>query len=212
MINMVTSVDGATTVGGGSTGLNDDDDIALFNALRAAADVVLVGAETVRVEDYGPVRLDTDTRERRRAAGRRDEPRLAVVSRSLDLDPRSRLFSGPPPYVFTGENAPPQRRGALEEVAEVVSAGQVGADVTAVLARLHEDGHRVVLCEGGPDINGHLATAGVIDEVDLTVSPLLVGGFSKRAVDGPLLVEPARLRLDRVLTGDQMVFLRFRRG
>lgn len=212
MLNMVTSVDGATTVAGGSSGLNDEDDRTLFHALRAAADVVLVGAETVRAEDYGPVVLDQAALDARRGTGRSERPRVAVVSRSLRLDPESRLFSGSErPYVFTGEEADEERRAALADVAEVVPAGSVGASMVTVLARLHDDGHRVVLCEGGPSLNGHLAAAGLIDEVNLTVSPFVVGGMSARAVNGALIDPPFELRLDRVLAGERMLFARFRR-
>src|SRR3990172_11815904 len=72
MINMVASIDGATTVQGRSTGLGDEDDLAMFKALRAVPDVILVGAGTVRAEDYGPVRLDNERIERRRALGKAD--------------------------------------------------------------------------------------------------------------------------------------------
>lgn len=211
MVDMVSSVDGATTLQGGSSGLNDEDDKLVFTALRAAADIVLVGAETVRVEDYGPVVLDDRVVRARRRSGRRDVPRLAVMSRSLDLDPGARLFSGADrPYVFTGRDADSRRRRALDQVAEVVTAGSVGASVVTVLSRLHDDGHRVVLCEGGPAVNGHLSSAGLIDEINLTLSPLIVGGASARIVDGALIEPPLDVRLDRVLVGERMLFVRYR--
>lgn len=213
MVNMVASIDGATALGGGSTDLNDEDDRRLFHALRAAADVVLVGASTVRAEDYGPVSLPDAVVAARRTAGLGEAPRLAIVSRSLGLDPRARVFGGPtPPYVFAAESSPVERREALDDVAEVVTAGRDGAEVGRIVERLGEDGHRVVLCEGGPSLNGQLAETGLIDEMDVTINPTVVGGDSKRMVHGPAVDPPLDFRVDRVLAGERMLFLRFRRG
>ncbi|HWG93425.1 MAG TPA: dihydrofolate reductase family protein [Mycobacteriales bacterium] len=88
----VLSVDGAVAVDGSSRPLSGSADKAVFRVLRGVSDVVLVGAGTARDEDYGPVRLRDDLVSRRRAEGRPANPVLAVVSRSLRLDPASRLL------------------------------------------------------------------------------------------------------------------------
>ncbi len=181
MLNMVASIDGATSVNGRSRELADDDDKAMFKALRAVPDIILVGAETARADDYGPIRLDEERIERRRALGRPDLPRLAVLSGHLNLDPGARLFSNPnlPPIILTGEEAGADRRKALESIAEVVVFDDL--NIESVLGYF---GSGVILCEGGPGVNAQLAEVGAIDELNLTVAPLIVGGVSKRIAQG----------------------------
>ncbi|HSJ36433.1 MAG TPA: dihydrofolate reductase family protein [Acidimicrobiia bacterium] len=213
MLNMVASLDGATALRGGTTALADQDDQALFHALRAACDVVLVGAETVRAEDYGPVRLDDDTRAARRAVGLEPVPALAIVSRRLDLDRQARVFSNPDlrPLIITGADAPPERVEALSDRAQIVVAGERGADPAAIRGLLHDRGHEVILGEGGPTLNGQLVAVDAVDEINLTVSPLMVAGSSSRVSDHPLTVEN-RFRRQRVLAGESMLFLRYVRA
>ena len=209
MINMVASIDGATAVQGRSTGLGDEDDLAMFKALRAVPDVILVGAGTVRAEDYGPIRLDDERMERRRSIGKEDLPRLAIVTGHLDLDPEARLFSraDSPPIILTGPTADPDRRRSLEPVAEMVVLEDLS--VETVLEHLGQAG--VILCEGGPGLNSQLASAGRIDEVNLTVAPFVVGGVSKRIVEGETADPPLDMDLDRILAGDRSLFFRYLR-
>jgi riboflavin biosynthesis pyrimidine reductase len=207
LINMVASMDGATAIGGRSTGLGDADDLEMFKAFRAVPDVILVGAGTVRAEDYGPVRLDEERMERRRALGKEDLPRLAVLTGRLDLDPEARLFSstGTPPIILTGPGSDPGRRRSLASLADVVVLEDL--NVEAVLTHLGDAA--VILCEGGPGLNSQLAAAGMIDEVNLTLAPLLVGGVSKRIVHGAPSDPPLDLDLDRILIGDRSLFFRY---
>ena len=114
MLNMVTSVDGATAVGGGASALNDTDDRALFLALRAVSDVVLMGAQTVRSENLGPIRMDDDMTRHRLQAGFKRDPRMVILTRSLNLDLGGRVFADPKrqPLVLTGldvDQAKPKR-------------------------------------------------------------------------------------------------------
>src|SRR3954447_13029614 len=130
-VNFAASVDGAVTVDGRSRGLSSDADRELFHLLRAMADVVLVGAGTVRAENYGGAR-----------PGDRSTPPIAVVTRSLDLDPSARLFTDTrvPPIVLTCATAPAARREALEGIADVVVAGEADVDPETALAALAERG------------------------------------------------------------------------
>jgi riboflavin biosynthesis pyrimidine reductase len=209
LLNMVASIDGATTVEGRSSGLGDEDDLAMFKALRAVPDVILVGAGTVRAEDYGPVRLDGERVERRRALGKEELPRLAVVTGRLDLDPNARFFSRPetPPLVITGPAADPDRRRSLDAVAEVVVLEDLS--VEAVIGHLIPA--KVILCEGGPDLNSQLAAARLIDEVNLTLAPVVVGGVSKRIIEGVPTDPILDMALDRLLTGERSLFFRYLR-
>lgn len=210
MVNMVTSLDGATAWGGTSSRLGDADDHQLFHALRASCDVILVGAETVRSEVYHPVHLDPDVIARRRRLGLRDVPRMAIVSRSLRLDPSTPVFSQPDeaPYIVTYDEAPfpPD----LEARSEVIRAGQGSVDPVRAVRSLFDRGHEVILCEGGPTLNGHLVQADLLDELNLTLSPLMVAGESNRLTRGEA-VTPVDFHLDRLMTGERMLFARYLR-
>jgi len=212
---MVSSVDGATALDGASGSLGGPADRIVFQAVRAVADVILVGAATVRAEGYGvPTVADEPQAERRRSRGQAPRPRLAIVSRSLDLDLDAALFRDPeqPPFVVTTTDADPERRTALAGVAEIIEAGEASVDLRSALGRLHDRGARVVLAEGGPTLNGQLVAAGLVDELCLTLSPLLVAGPSRRLAEGPVGTGPLPLILDRVLTEDGFLFLRYVRA
>lgn len=208
--NTATSADGATAVDGVSATLGGAIDRAVFGAIRALADVILVGAATVRVEDYRPGRSSAAGRAMRVARGQAAAPRIAVVSGSLSVDPAARLLAeagpGEGPLVLTTAAAPADRRVALAAAgAEVVDvpAGAGGAvDVAAALAMLGRRGASVVLCEGGPTLTGQLMAADLVDEWCLTLGPLLVGGTSDRAAVGPPVGTPLALRLERLVAGD----------
>ena len=210
MLNMVSSVDGATALRGGATSLNDADDRALFLALRAVADVVLVGAETVRAENIGPVKMSKAMSAHREAAGLTGEPRLAILTRSLNLDVDDRVFADPSrrPIVVTEQGADAQRLEMIAEVADVVVSPLL--DGPGIISAL--GGVQVILCEGGPTVNSQLIAANLVDEINVTLSPLFAMGHSKRIAMGDELDPPIELALDRTLVGDRSLFLRYLRG
>lgn len=187
LLNMVTSADGATAVDGVSGSLGGAADKTVFSAIRAVADVIVAAAGTVRADGYGPPRTPPSRRAEREARGQTPYPRIAVVSRSLDLDPTAPLFTDVPErtIVFTTAEADADRVASLEPVAEVVRAGD-GSSVepTALLAHLHGLGARTVLVEGGPGLNGAFLDADLVDELDVTIAPALVGGASPRLATG----------------------------
>lgn len=207
MLNIVESIDGATAVDGGASALNDRDDRDLFLALRAVADVVMNGAETVRSENLGPVRMSDEMAGWRAEAGLAPLPEMVVLTRSLDLDPGHRIFSRQDQRatVITGVDVEQSRLESIQEVANVIQIDPL--DGSGIVSSLAD--HRVILCEGGPTINALLIGAGVVDEVNLTVAPKLTLGESKRVASGRQLQPPLTLRLDRRLVGDQSLFLRF---
>lgn len=210
MLNFVASIDGAATVDGGSTDLGDREDKAVFKALRAVADVVLVGAKTVIVEDYRPLTLDEERRDRRVARGQEPAPKLAIVSGTLSLDVEQRVFSDSEfkPLVITGPFANPGRLANLGDAADVAVLSEV--DPVSILGRL--SGAGVVLLEGGPSLAAQFGAAGLIDEFNLTISPQLVGGDSTRVTSGFEMKPPYEMKLDRVVEGESMLFLRFLRA
>jgi riboflavin biosynthesis pyrimidine reductase len=218
LLNMIASADGATAVEGRAGGLGGPADTRVLSLLRNVADVVLVGAGTIRAEGYAPHRPSNTTRARREARGQRPTAAFAVPTASLDLDPSASLFTEAEPQsrtiVFCPAAVDPQRRARLEAVADVVTAGETTVDLGRVFDELWGRGARVVLCEGGPTLNGQLLVEDRIDELCLTISPRLVGGPALRVVSSPLApAGPVPLRLDRVLEADDgFLFLRYVRA
>jgi riboflavin biosynthesis pyrimidine reductase len=196
-LNMIASVDGATTVAGVSGGLGGGADHDLFLLLRSLADVVLVAAGTVRAEGYRPSRVP-----------------VAVVTRSCRLDWETPFFASPiaRPIVVTVAGAPPAALARAAELADLVVAGDRDVDLAVALAALGGRGHRAVLAEGGPTLNAQLAAAGLLDELCLSLSPRLVGGDAKRILDGPPVPGAPPLRLGSVCEQDGFLFLRYRPG
>jgi riboflavin biosynthesis pyrimidine reductase len=209
--NMVTSADGAAYVDGRSGGLSSDGDKRIFGVLRALADVVLVGAGTARAEDYKPAR--------RRAAlaplreGRPATPAIALVTRGLDLDLSAPLFTGAPPdartIVITCAAAPDGARARAARVADVIVAGEENVDLAQAAGVLAGRGLGRVLCEGGPHLLGQLAADGLLDELSVTVSPVLAGPGADRIIAGPAF-SARPVTLAHVLAEDGFLFCRYR--
>ena len=209
-LNFVTSIDGAATIDGFSAGLSGPADKLIFGTLRMVCDALVVAAGTIRTENYNALRLDAGRRAWRRDHGLPEFPLMVVVSRSLDLDPQQEIFSDAPirPMVVTHAGAPADRRAAIGKVAEVVTAGDEDVDPAAAIAELHRRGATQLLSEGGPQLLGTLTAADLIDEFCLTVSPLLTGGGAARIAAGSE-VPPRAMSLRHVLSGDDMLFLRY---
>ena len=189
--NMVASLDGAASVGGRSGGLSNEADQQVFAMLRAHADVILVGAGTARAEGYGPVRPESEgLRWAWLRDGRPPSAPIAVITRALDLDLGGALLADAPAHartiVITTESAVPGRRAAAARTADVIVAGEASVDLKAAVDALAERGHQRISCEGGPHLLGQLADAGLLDELCLTISPLLAGPGADRIVTGGL--------------------------
>ena len=209
-VNFVSSVDGAATVDGVSGGLGGDADHRVFDLLRELCDVVIVGAGTVRAESYGPMRLQQPSADRRIARGLPPHPVFAIVSRGLDLDPASRIFTDAPvrPIIIATDAAPRDRRDRLAAVADIVIAGVDELDPVAMTVALAERGLTQQHCEGGPSLFGTLIAAGVVHELCLTMSPQLVAGDAKRIAAGEL-AHPNELILGHVLISGDTLLLRY---
>jgi riboflavin biosynthesis pyrimidine reductase len=184
--NMVASADGAATANGRSGGLSGEADRTVFGVLRALADVVLVGAGTVRAEAYRTPRVGERwawLREGRPAA-----PPIAVLSRSLDLGQGRALVTGTRgparTIVITVQAAPADRKAAVARDAELIIAGEDSIDLHSAISALAAMGHRRILTEGGPHLLEEIIEAGLLDELCLTISPLLAGSGAGRIVQG----------------------------
>ena len=209
--NFVASVDGAVTVDGKSGALGGPGDKQIFDMLRMTCDALVTAAGTVRTEKYDALRLDEPGRAWRRTNGLSEFPLMVVVSGSLDLDPEQLIFSDAPVRPLVVTTAAAQPPPGLAEVAEILPLGDHRVDLAAMVAELHRRGATQILCEGGPKLFGALIEADLVDEVCLTVSPLLAGGTAGRIAagnDSP----PRRMVLRGVLAEDDMLFLRYARS
>ncbi|NMR19416.1 dihydrofolate reductase family protein [Cellulomonas fimi] len=198
--NMIGTLDGAATGADGRSGsINGDADHRVFRVLRAMADVVLIGAGTARAEGYGALAVAPELAAARAARGQRVDLELALVSRTGPLPDRL-LDADRPPLVVTVADRPDldalsDRIGADR----VLVAGPDRVDLGLALAGLAARGLVRVLAEGGPGVLGQLLAAGLVDELCLTWSPLLVGGPAPRLVAHddwfapPLEARPAHL-------------------
>jgi riboflavin biosynthesis pyrimidine reductase len=212
-VNMVSSVDGAATLEGRVGTLTGPADQRLLLLLRALADVLVVGAGTVRAEGYGPLSVDPALAPLRQAAGQSVAPRLVVPSRSLDVDLDGAAFTEAiePPLVVTTRQAPSERVRAAQEVAEVVVLGDEKVDLASMLDLLTERGARRILSEGGPSVLAGLLAADLVDELCLAVAPVVTCGGESRITSGPLLPAPLPLHLAQVAEGEEFLFLRYTR-
>ncbi len=194
-ICMIASIDGSTVVDGLSGGLGNAGDAAVFRSLRRAADAVLVGASTARAESYGPP----------------DKPglRIGVVTRRGDLDIDAELFASGSGFLVMPDDGPEPPRPRTGTV-DVVRAGTGTVDLALALRRLGEvmAPPAFVQAEGGPRLNAGLLASGCVDELDLTLAPVLAGGDGQRVTSGgPPVFE--RLELAHLATDDSYLFGRW---
>jgi riboflavin biosynthesis pyrimidine reductase len=209
-VNFVVSLDGAVAVEGRSGGLGSSGDRRVFRVLRALADGVLVGHGTAAAEGYRAVAADSPVGRLRTDLGRPATAPIAVVSRRASLDPAGGLVTDAvsPTILVTCGSADADRRAALTAAGVVVLVcGEDDVDLPLALDRLAELGIEQVLCEGGPALLRAALAAGVVDELDLSISPSLVGTGS-RLLDGhlPGVVRP---ELRQVLEEDGTLFTRY---
>lgn len=208
-MDFVASLDGAVSVDGRSAGLGSPGDKRVFRVLRALADVVLVGAGTATTEGYRPVAPDSPVGRLRTSLGRPATLPIAVVSRRASLDPASALAGEATTLVVTCAAADADRRAALAAAgATVLVCGDDDVDLPAAVAALAGRGLEQITCEGGPQLLRAALTAGVVDELDLTVAPTLVGAAHRLLPDG--LPAPVGLELRQVLEEDGVLFTRYR--
>ena len=209
-LNFISSLDGRIAVDGRSAPLGGPADRALFHALRARADAVLVGAGTVRDERYGPLIKSAAVLEERRREGLEEQPLAMIATSSLELDPALPLLGDPASHVVILTRSRGELPACAARVDYVRSPGL--ADGLA-LAR-ERFGLAVVLCEGGPSLAGALGAAGLINELFLSLAPLIVGDMAGAATmlrgNGPPV--PLALELRMLLEADGTLFARYVAG
>ncbi len=204
--NFITSLDGAASVDGTTSSLGGPGDRALFNLLRTLADVIVVGAGTVRAESYGGARLSVRERQQRQTRGQSEVPPMAIVTVSGRLDRDMPVFTQTEvaPLVLTCAAAADETHDRLTGVADVVDCSGDDADrvdMAALAAALGTRGLRRVLTEGGPTLLSAFVEADLLDELCLTIAPSVVGGTGPRITAGPGGVS-GRMRCAHVLTDE----------
>jgi riboflavin biosynthesis pyrimidine reductase len=210
--NMVSSADGAAQAGGRSGGLSGTADKRVMGVLRALADVILVGASTVRVEGYDrPPSARPQFAAQRAEAGQLEVASYAVVSSSLALDFDSPRYTEAkvPTITITVADAPTDRLAAARKAGEVIIAGEGRVDLPFALDALAETGRGRLLCEGGPHLLAAIARAGYLDELCLTLSPQLWAGDAMRILAGVELDPPVPMTLHALLVEDGFLFARY---
>jgi riboflavin biosynthesis pyrimidine reductase len=210
--NFISSIDGAATHEGRTRGLNNADDKKVFDMLRMMCDVLLVGAGTVRTEGYGELRLEDSAVAWRLEHGLAAQPTLAVVSGRLGLTPEMPALAQAPTraIVFTNGESSLEQRQRLSRTADVLVCGKSAVDPHAMLAALARRALFQVLCEGGPHLLGTLIEADCIDELCLTLSPVVENGDAGRITAGAALT-PRPMRLRHAITAGDMLMLRYER-
>ncbi|MGW0026508.1 pyrimidine reductase family protein [Rhodococcus sp. NPDC003383] len=208
-VNFVSSLDGAVAVDGRSGGLGTPADKKVFGMLRELAEVIVVGAGTARGENYGGARTSPALRERRAAAGLPEIAPVVVVTASGDLDPQMRLFTDTfvPPVVFTSARVSDAKRRALVDAgADVRVVADHEIDGVTLVSALADAGWHRVLCEGGPRLFGTLIADGVVDELCLTLAPMLAAGSAGRIATAPVSA-PTSMRREHLLADDDGTLL-----
>lgn len=209
--NFVSSLDGASTHNGLSGDLGTEADRRVFELLRRLADVILVGAGTVRAEGYHGLRLSDESVGWRTQHGLPPQPVFAVASARLDLDPA--VFAGNPvrPLIVTCARAPEERRSALAEVADVIECGEASVDTRAMRDALAARGLPQIHSEGGPHLFGTMIAEDTIDELCLTLSARLEGGVARRIADGHAINATGMSLAHALAATDGTLLLRYKR-
>ena len=185
---MVMSIDGSTVVEGRSTLLSNPTDRDVIIALRAAADTIVVGAGTIREQMYAPP----------------GKPglRVGVVTRTANLDFDSPLFRSGSGFLIMPQDA---KKPQCDFEIDVIRAGKGDVDLHKAMAQL--PGNFIQL-EGGPMLNASMFDANLVDEINLTISPMVTGADSPRLSNGaPDLHRDYEVA--HILEDDGFLFIRY---
>ena len=216
VVNMVATADGHGALSGRTRELSSQADRQLFHALREQVDAVMAGTSTLAIERYGPLVREQDRRERRVARGLSASPLAVTASRSLELPVTVPLFEDPESkvVVLAGKDGEAPETGAELIVERVPGPDERTLDLLAGFELLRgRHGVRTLLLEGGPTLLGAMLDAGLVDELFLSLAPLLIGGGPEPAiVEGPPLPEPVRLHLLSLLADEDYLFARYAVG
>ncbi len=212
LLNMVSTADGRATIDGRSGPIGNRADRELFHGLRTAVDAVMAGAGTIRTERYGPIVAEESRRRARLERGLAAEPLACIVSGRLSLPVDIPLLADPQARVAILTPSAASLPGVAAQVDYVRTGNDGRLDLPAAFTVLSEHfGIRTLLCEGGPHLNSELLSAGLIDELFLTLAPKLSGGETPlQILAGAALEPPVEMDLLSVFESESDLFLRYR--
>lgn len=214
-LNMVATVDGKATLAWKAYSIGSKVDHLVMRRIRAAADGVMVGGETLRRENVNPT-VPAELHPRREAQGLAPQPTAITITGGAELPLTGSFFRAGafPPVVVTSEQAPKDKVEALKPHARVLLAGQERVEPVLMMQKLVDElGIRRLVVEGGPTLNGTLLAEGLVDELFCTVAPKLAGGSALRTIiEGPALPldRVARLELVSLHHHESELFCRYR--
>ncbi|MFN8016325.1 MAG: dihydrofolate reductase family protein [Acidimicrobiia bacterium] len=209
-INMVESLDGVFTIDGRAKKLSSDIDRKTFQIMRQHADVLLVGADTVRKENYSAPKFNDEIKQKRKSKGISPHLPLALISSTANFDFESALFQGDEKTIIFTTNEAVSNHIEHHKIAEFIGCGKDKVDLSNAVNVLIEKGYKNILCEGGPTINAQLLENNLIDELCLAISPQIVQGTTPTIFNGPVLNNPAKCKPTHMFTQDDFLFMRYR--
>ncbi len=206
--NFISTLDGRATIGGSTEQLGFPTDARVLMRLRTFADAVIIGAGTMRVERYDRMLPVPRLRGYREQIGLPEDPLTVIVTETMDLPWDAGMFTDGHGEVLlaTPSSASPPATATSVEVLRY--PGKV--DLHALLSDLAaERGVRSVVCEGGPTVLGGLVEAGLVDDLFLTINPILVGEQERGLMRGSLR-SPVPAKLAWALEAEGELFTRWR--
>lgn len=167
--------------------LSNAEDFDRVDQVRAESDAILIGAETIRVDNPRLIVKSTERRAERTAHGKPEYPIKITVTRTGNLAPESRFWHhGGEKVVYTVDTAQALLKERLDGLAEIVSLGS-RVDFSALLDDLGRRGVQQLVVEGGGSIHTAFLSAGLVDEIHLAIAPLVVGDR-----DAPRFLHPTQ--------------------
>ncbi len=213
---MVTTLDGATVGADGRSGsISSPADKRVFVETRRLSDAIVVGAGTIRAERYRPMVAKPEWQDARADAGLAPAVQVVIVSGRLDLPWDELLFSDStlPVIVVTSESADARQVAVANDHAQVWQIGATSVDLRAMVSALHERGLRRLVCEGGEALLDGLVREELVDEMDVTISPMLAGAgyLADPGVEArlPGTNDLSRFSLAHQFAEDEFTFCRF---
>ena len=206
--NFISTLDGRATLGGSTGDLGFPTDGRVLMRLRTFADAVIVGAGTMRVERYDRLLPVPKLREYREQIGLPEDPLTVIVTETMDLPWDAGLFTDGHGEVLlaTPSTASPPATATSVEVFRYPDRVDLGGLLTD-LAR--KRGVRSAVCEGGPTVLGGLVEAGLVDDLFLTINPVLAGDGERALMRGGLR-SPVPVELVWALEAEGELFTRWR--
>lgn len=208
IVNMVATADGHARIGTNTAELGGAADADLFVTLRERVDCVMAGVGTIAAESYNAPATKPEVQERRTAAGLPARPLVSTITRSGNLPLAAPLFADPELRVAVFSEVDLDLKTAAAQIDRIATT----SPPEILRALRHDFGVRSLLLEGGPHLNTPFFTEGLVDELFLTIAPVLFGNGDPFPIIAGPLPQNQQLHLITAFAGDEHLFLRYRVG